>query len=258
MSEILHDYATHLDACARSSLLSSTAEDAVGFVRAPTRRRQPPALHTLHLRRSVLRTTYRTITAAGIDVADPTRGLALPPKTDRVARPVDDDELVLIRLAALTMHRNPAIAAATVALAEAAASTGELPRIRPSDIDLAGGHVTLPGVGRLLPRRAPLTTWGRHALTRLLDRPTTPEVPVLHFAPSPPGSHRAQALTVRRIRRILDVAGLGAEADVKPNSIRLWAGATVLAGGGTIDSVAERLGIRSLDAAAAAIGWSAP
>jgi integrase/recombinase XerC len=54
---------------------------------------------------------------------------------------------------------------------------------------------------------------------------------------------------------VLRRAGLASEPDVRPVSVPAWVGVQVLAETGRIDEVARRLGVRSLDRAAALIGW---
>jgi integrase/recombinase XerC len=57
------------------------------------------------------------------------------------------------------------------------------------------------------------------------------------------------------ISDILRRAGLADDAQVRPRSITAWLGRSVFDETGSIDVVAQRLGLRSLDRAAALIGW---
>ena len=50
-------------------------------------------------------------------------------------------------------------------------------------------------------------------------------------------------------------AGIGREPDGRPGSVVAWAGRRVFEESGSIEEVARRLGIRSLDRAARFIGW---
>ena len=65
----------------------------------------------------------------------------------------------------------------------------------------------------------------------------------------------AQASSCTAIARVLTLAGLGAEPDVRPLSVVAWAGQRVLENTGRIEEVALSLGVRSLDRAAGLIGW---
>ena len=51
------------------------------------------------------------------------------------------------------------------------------------------------------------------------------------------------------------LTGLAGEPDVRPMSVAAWAGSRVFRERGRIDAVAHALGMRSLDRAAALIGW---
>ena len=118
MGELAVRYASRLAATDVATLQQATLTDAEGFVWAPTRRGDRPALATCHLRRATLRTLYRTLRQLGAAQGDPTLDLRLPPKTQRAARPLDDDEIALLRLAARARRRDrdraglPAAAAA--------------------------------------------------------------------------------------------------------------------------------------------------
>jgi hypothetical protein len=70
---------------------------------------------------------------------------------------------------------------------------------------------------------------------------------------------RAQNKATVVLRTVLRAAGLRT-AGVNPMSIPAWAGAKVLAEGAAIEVVAKLLGLRSLDAAAVAVGfdWRGP
>jgi hypothetical protein len=59
-----------------------------------------------------------------------------------------------------------------------------------------------------------------------------------------------QAGVCNALGAVLDLAGLGGEADVRPASLRHWAGLELFDAGTPIQEVARRLGARSLDAAA--------
>jgi hypothetical protein len=57
------------------------------------------------------------------------------------------------------------------------------------------------------------------------------------------------------VAETLTRAGIGKEPDVRPGSVVAWAGRKVFDETGTIEEVARRLGMRSLDRAARFIGW---
>jgi integrase/recombinase XerC len=230
------------------SLLDADPGACAAFVHARTRRGDLPSVHTRHLRRTTLRTLYRTLRHLGVDCGDPTLDLALPPKSMRAARPLDDDEIALVRTTALARRRDSTRAAAMVALCEAGATSGEVPQLRWADIDLDAGSVALPGVSRVRPRTGPLTDWGRAVLERLAGLATTAFV--VHRSTHAPHSHNEQAAACRLLGRLLDDAGLGHEPDVRPSSIRYWAAHRQLTDRGSIEAAARLLGTTSLDIAA--------
>jgi integrase/recombinase XerC len=57
------------------------------------------------------------------------------------------------------------------------------------------------------------------------------------------------------ITQVLQRAGIADESDVRPSSVVAWAGVQVLESTGRIEDVAQALGLKSLDRAAAFIGW---
>jgi integrase len=252
LGELVVRFASRLEITGVASLRSATLTDCEGFVWAPTRRRQPPSIFTVHLRRTAVRTLYRSLTRLwGEDVVDPSRHLRLPPKTRRVARPLEDDEVMLLRTAVLARSRDRTRAAAVVALAETTATTREISAMRWHDVDLDRHSCLLPGAHPIQPRRATLTGWAAAALTRHRDFAGNPggEQPVVHRGSSPPGSHAGQAAMSNLLRQLLDAAGLN-DDDIKPASVRLWAPARALADGTRVEAVALMLGLTSLDATA--------
>lgn len=229
--------------------------EVAGFIWARTRRGRTPAIATVHLRRTAVRLAFRTLADLGVAAVDPTGSLALPPKTRAELRPLDDDEVTLLRIAAAGRTRRRLVAMATVALAEATATTGEISAVRWGDIDLDGGRVALAGAGRVLARSGTLTSWGARVLADL-HRTHDPDghALVVYRGQAVPGSQPSQAAIVNRLRHLLRTAGLDGD-DIRPASIRLWQPARQLAGGGRIETAAGQLGLASLDVAAALLGY---
>jgi hypothetical protein len=250
MAELARRFAARLAATGITCLEEADLASCHGFVWAVTRRNEPPSVHTAHLRRTTLRAIYRTWRVHSPGLADPTRDLDLPPKTSRAARPLQEDELLLVRATSLGRRRQPLRIAAMVALAEATATTGEIPQVCWDALDLARGTVALPGAPPVLARTGRLTDWGRGVLGRLhAETRPEPDDPVTHRGASVPGEHAGQATTSNVLARLLRDAGLS-ERDLKPTSIRLWAPATRLQAGGPIEQAATSLGLSSLDATA--------
>lgn len=251
MSEVAERFARRV--AARPTIGDVTTDDCEAFIHAATRTGEPPSLATLHFRRTTLRALYRSLRYHDITDLDPTLDLELPAKSTRRTRPLTDDEINLLRLCALGRSTTNFRSALALALAEATATTREIPLVTTSDIDLTDMTIRLPGGARVEPRTSTLTTWGAGVLQRHLA--AAPDA--RHLIPVRGDAQRlpAQAGTCNLLATLLDTAGLRTEPDVRPGSIRAWAGATTLRSTGRIDAAASRLGLRSLDATADLIGY---
>lgn len=220
------------------------------FVSAKSSGREP-SIATMHLRRSVLRLLFRVAHEAyGFD-ADPTRHILLAPRSSLAARPLTNEEVALGRsysLHTLTVTRQPA----AWALAEATATTGELPHITVDDLDIDNQRVWLHGSRKRDPRWGQLSDWGVVQVRRRAAALKDTE----HLIYQGCGSEESeQASCCIAIKETMIRAGLDAEPDVRPASLVAWVGAAVFEETGKIEEVARRLGIRSLDAAARFIGF---
>ena len=240
-----------------AALSEVTADHARGFLEAiggddPA---APPSIATRHFRRSAIRLLFRIARRLGLAEGDPTLDLTLPPRSSLSQRPLTDDEIALCRSAALrtlSETRHPT----AWALAEATARTSEIPHIRASDLRLEEGGVWIQGASRTTPRLGSLTPWGLTQLTRRLAALEGASDPDPFLVYSGKGStESAQASSCIAVSGALRRAGLAGEPDVRPASVAAWAGAKAFAEGATIDEVARILGVRSLDRAAAIIGW---
>lgn len=253
LAELAARYASRLEALDVGSLAAATAADAAAFVRAPTRKRTPPSVHTMHLRRTTLRSIYRTLHELGSPCGDPTAFLELPSRWFRAARPLTDAEIHQLRTAVMSRRGDPPPGALVLALAETGASTVELTALRWDDI--RGDTVALPGGARILARSASLTEWGAATVARYrVTHPTTGSDLVVSGSSLPPRSQPAQAAMTNRLRQLLRTAELHTDPTLGPRSIRLWAAAHRYHATGRIEDAAHVLGMRSLDACAAAIG----
>lgn len=240
---------------------------AQAFVTAHGRTRHgqtgPSAPATWHLRRSVLRMLFRTARELGLADTDPTLDLSLPPRTNMPTRPLTDDEAALVRHFAESRLERTRHAAA-VALAEAGAHTGEIGHLSVADLDHGNTRVWAHGSSKTTPRWCPLDPWQTSILAQRAQRvrdthPNHPDAD-LPLATSGTGSSaQLQARVCVAIGDVLTRAGLGSEPDIRPASVIAHTGAAVFAATGRIEDVALRLGLRSLDRAAALIGhdWAA-
>lgn len=204
-----------------------------------------------YFRRLAVRVLFRTARQLGLAVGDPTIDLALPPRCPGSFRPLEDDEIELCRAVAIGSGTRPA---ASWALCEATARTGELPWIRRPDLDLVDGRVWIHGTPRTAARWGELTDWGVTQLARrLADLDAGPDTPIV--GGGAPGSALAQSSAVGLISRTLTRAGFGDAPGVRASSVPAWAGRKIFDDTGRIDLAAARLGMRSLDRTARFIGW---
>ena len=245
-----------------------TVEHCRGFVSAPTLEGRPPELTTQHARRTALRMMFRTLREMGVDVGDPTLDLHLPARTATAARPLTDAEVTLCRASARLGEAGATSLQRAVAwaLGEATAVTSEISAVRVGDVDdpQAPRWVRLPGTRRHDPRLGELTGWGTVILGRQLrvlhDRRCTPATLLTYRGAGTPGQATAQAAVCNAVGAVLALAGLADEADVRPASLRNWAGRRLYDAGMPIEQVARRMGARSLDTVATdlALDWRTP
>lgn len=229
-------------------------EHAQAFVDARSASGSPPSVATMHLRRSAVRLLYREAAKHGAVSTDPAALIVLPPRSYLPFRPLSDDEIVLGRSFAcnsLSATREPA----AWALSEAGARSSELPHIRVCDVDLDAARVFIVGGTKTTARWGDLTTWGLVQLRRRLEvlDDRGHEAPLI--CADVADRTRARANAYEAVRASLVRAGLGSEPGVRPNSIVAWRGASAHDAGASIAEVAHMLGLRSLDATAAFIGW---
>lgn len=230
-----------------------TAADIRAWIDSPFPGGERPSLSTLHSRRAAARLGFKLLRVAGIVGHDPTSDIRLPPRPHgRESRPLTDSEIALGRAASLGTFgetRRPA----HWALAEATASTSEIPLVAPEDLDFSAGTVFLKGSSKLEARWAPCTDWGLWVLARrLMVAPTNSCLVYDGSCASPAAMRSAASMT---LAKILGDAGLRLDPSVKVGSVRAWAGRRILVETGRIDEVALALGCKTLDTAAAIIGF---
>ncbi|MGZ6818329.1 MAG: tyrosine-type recombinase/integrase [Blastococcus sp.] len=243
------------------SFTAVTPAHAASFVSARTRHGGAPELATRHARRTALRTLFRTLRALGLHDSDPTMDLVLPPRGLLVARPLTDDEVGLCRASAqMGAGARSQMRAVAWALGEATALSSEVTMVRIRDVDDLDQPtaVQLPGTRDLDGRRGELSPWGRLVLRTRVNTlragGASTDTLLCYAGSAPPGGAKAQASACNALRHVLAAAGLGHEPDVRPASLRHWAGRRLFDQGAPIEEVARTLGHRSLDITAAHIG----
>jgi integrase len=239
-----------------------TLQQCHDFVWAFSANGQPAEIGTMHARRTALRMGFRALRDLGHEAGDPTLDLALPPRTDTAARPLTDTEVGLCRTSARMGEAGAASLQRAVAWAigETTAVSSEISAVLVRDVDDHDDPrwIRLPGTRRHDARLGELTDWGSTIVKRQLrvldGRSAPPSTPLTYKGGSEPGQAKAQAAVCNALGAVLKFAGLAAEPDIRPASLRNWAGRRLLDAGLPIEHVARRMGSRSLDAAAEDIG----
>lgn len=266
--ETLIRFASRLDAQGVHRLVDAEPRHCAGFIAAPTKTGTPPELATQHARRVALRMAFRALREDGDEVGDPTLDIVLAARSSRAARPLTDDEVALCRASSRLGQAGSGSLRRAVAwaLGEATAVTSEISAVRCGDLDDAQHPrwVRLPGTRRHDPRRGELTEWGSAVVARMLRQRDAegagPASPLAYRGRSEPGQAGAQAAACNAIAAVLDLAGLSDQIDVRPASLRNWAGRRLYDQGVPLEQVARRMGCRSLDTCAEdlALGWRRP
>lgn len=231
------------------------------FIHSVTTSHATPSASTMHLRRSALRAGFTTLRRLGLFQGDPTLDLSLPARSQLAARAAVDDEIMLLRMSSVASResRQPSV----LALAEATATTAEMPFITALDIDDADNPhcVQLPGTSRVRARSGTLTPWGSRVIRRTIrDRRQQgiPDSTPLVYSGTKGEEASGQASICGAMRSIVQRAGLGKEPDFSPRSVAFWAGRQAFdaASSAKIEAAARAMGITSLDKAARRVDYS--
>jgi hypothetical protein len=231
------------------------AGDAVRAGSASVRRRRHAAMRAL----------FSEWRALGLYEADPLLDVALPPRGSLPYRPLTDDEVARCRFRS-GRDRHDTRGPCAWALAEAYATTSEIPLVLIADVDRARRLVWLTGGARNTPRWAEPTEWGwERILVRIADLESHADVteatPLIYGGTGATSGPRAsgQSSASKALFETLVRAGLRDDRSARPLSIPAWRAVTLYAATGDLVAVRHALGVRSLDRAAeivgAPIGW---
>jgi integrase/recombinase XerC len=237
-------------ACDAPTVGSVDADVVTRYLSAATRSGRRPSPSTQRLRCSALRFLFRVLRDNGLASHDPTLDVTLPNRGASIVRPLTTPEVERCRLAApatLLSTREPA----AWALLETGGSTTEIGNIRHGHVNVVAATVVL-GHDTSVERLAPLTPWGAaHLRRRRVETAATDDWVLV--ASSTSDGHARRTRATELVRSVMRRAGVGGEG-VSARSVTVWAGRQVLDDTGRIEDVALRLGLASLDAAAALIG----
>jgi hypothetical protein len=233
--------------------LDDAALDAEEWVFSAVRRgntTSDAAVATLRLRRATIRALYVTARSLGLATARPLRDLELPlPDAGAGKRPVDDDEMLLLRETADTQRGTRA--PVCLALGRCGAGTIEMGQVLTPDINLEDRTLLLRGSSRIGARTVRIwNDWDFEVIehwlaTHFPDLGTsTPTAPLL----ATDREHDVQSAMSASLSALITDARLNARNEITPNSVRAWSGLRVLrANDGDLFATAAYLGYTSLD-----------
>jgi integrase/recombinase XerC len=256
MSRDIGRMALHLRYHDVDTVAAISTADVEAWIETATSRRGTfiaPSVSTRHCRRSAARLFFQVLRQLHVTRVDPTLDIDLPARSVLSTRPLTDDEETVCRLVSghkLVETRRPA----AWALGQASATTTEQAAITVADLDLDNGRVWIHGCAKRTPRWGYLTDWGVEAVARAARRSgLDPTAGLVYGAQI--SNESGTASVCKAVHNILRDAGYSQQADVRPGSLPAWAGRRVFDETGSIETVALRLGLTSLDQAALVIGW---
>jgi integrase len=249
-------------ASGRNNLREVDTHVCQAFVTAARRGGQPPATSTSRFRLTVVRDAYVALSLAGVATSDPTSGLrvAQTPQNHHTV-PLTPLEAHRLRSAGRISPRDH-LRPALVELALAGASHFEAAATVIVDVNLDRGSVHLAGRRSNLDSFAITTLSARIAACRRTARrlhrswdPETVAVALTRPLHSYPLTSIAPGIS-SSLSRAMAAAGL-ARPGLRAASVREYAANRVYAVTGSVEAVAQVLGLPSLDAALGFIdrGW---
>lgn len=250
-------------------LLRDVDQDVVEmFVNSPHSRwpggvPEAAALGTKHSRRSAMRLIFKTCRVLGLDDRDPAVDIVLPPRQERAARPLTDDEMQRCQDAWFRTTAETRLPCA-LALAMSGAMPSEAAAMSVEDVWPEHRRALAHGGASVAPPRwLELGDWAAEQAARRVDH--LARTPRRQFEPAdrPRGLVYASRLAAEdRTRKqrtsdavltVLRLVGLD-DPEIRPTSVTEWFAAKVYEQTGSVEHVAARLGLVSLDTAANIVG----
>lgn len=218
-----------------------------------------PAYGTQVGRKTTLRNVFTSCFRLGLTDTNPGREVPTLGRSTRLFRPLTDDEVERCKVAAMQRTRDARLPA-LLAVALGGATLAEAPFVEVGDVAVADRLLYLPGMGRrTMPRWVPLDDWQMGVIAHRIDRletkhrddPDWRQRPLVYNG-QPYADHQmkvAQVIT-GNMRRILDVAGLPKDQGYAARCVLQYAAQKVYRETGSVDAVAVRCGLKSLESAA--------
>lgn len=224
--------------------------------------------NTSRLRRSAARSFFETAKGLGIIDANPAKSVEFPSRSERYVCAFTDEQITQLQQHSRTTLDDTRTPAA-LALVMSGATTTELSFVTLADVDLPHGRVWVHDGGYRQRDRwiALYDDWCVAAVRlRVADLGAgsagTAGDPWLVYLPRPgkPSADRQGSAGGMIILRLLKFARVHQPGVTRAESLREWLAAQVFTETGSLEEVARRLGMSSLDAAAHLVGhdWLAP
>lgn len=224
---------------------------------------EPASENTSRLRRSAARSFFETAKGLGITDANPAKSVEFPTRSDRYVKALSDEQVrQLQRVARMSVDdsRTPA----ALAMVMSGATTKEISFVTAADVDVPNRRVWVHNGGyRQYDRWVALhDDWCVTAVQRRLNdvqansAATNNGDPWLVYQPrlGQPTKDRQDSAGGMIILRLLKFARVHQPGVNRAESIREWLAANVYADTGSLEEVARRLGMSSLDATAHLVG----
>lgn len=232
-----------------------------------TRKTDDPAAsisnNTLYSRRSAARALFTTAMCLGLHDQDPTRAIEISKRSPKFVHPVTAGEVGQLKLCAAYRIGETKVPA-TLALSLCCAASGESPYVTVRDVDLTNRLVWLDSTSPITRSRwVPidddwcLTALAARiaALTRDTDPDLLAERPLVYDLTSGEDTaNKRSSATATALTKLMQTARVYRKGVTRAESIREYVAVQTYAATGSVEAVAARLGMSSLDAAAHIVG----
>ena len=222
----------------------------------------PVTENTRNFRRSAARSFFDTARCLGMTDANPANDIEFPSRSNRFVNALTDNDIDQLKRSARTDIDDTRTPAA-LAVVMSGATTRELSAVTIADVDLVNTRVWVHGGGyRQRDRWVTLRDdWCVTAVTRRVTElhaiyGADADGVWLVYKPhsSQPNPTRQDTAAGMLILRLMKFAGVHRPGVTRAESIREWYAETVFAQTGSVEEVARRLGMASLDAVAHIVG----
>lgn len=219
----------------------------------------PITTNTQYSRRSAARALFTTAMCLGLHDQDPTRAIEISKRSGRYVHPLTGGEVGQLKLVAAYRIGETKVPA-TLALSLCAAASGESPYVTVRDVDLTNRLVWLDSSSPITRSRwVPidddwcLTALAARitALTHDTDDDLLAERPLVYDLTSGEDtSNKRSSATATALTKLMQTARVYRKGVTRAESIREYVAVQTYAATSSVEAVAARLGMSSLDAAA--------